>query len=275
MKQALSIILTLTLLLALAACATADRPLTATELLELGEKYLLEQSYAQALVQFTKLIEIEPMNPRGYTGAAEAYVGLGQPDKAEAVLRQGLEVLPDNAELAAMLNKTTETITPEPEAPLESEQAARTENTPYVPALELSAEQQTLLLPLEQALLAYDVEAAFPAISHPELIHMNNELMTQIPLDSNGGYYELVYKTDENGTWMLIFSTGDDTAVRLHLLTDTQNGQRFEVVGMPMNEAEDERTYFVQMVTIDIADGTYNWLILEEWRNETIHILRG
>ena len=46
--------------------------LTAADYLDLGEKYLLEMNYEQALVQFLKAIEIEPMNPRGYTGAAEA-----------------------------------------------------------------------------------------------------------------------------------------------------------------------------------------------------------
>jgi hypothetical protein len=38
------------------ACKTADKPLSAAELLDLGEKYLLEMNYEQAIVQFTKLI---------------------------------------------------------------------------------------------------------------------------------------------------------------------------------------------------------------------------
>jgi hypothetical protein len=86
------------------ACAKAAPPLSAAELLDLGEKYLLELNYEQALVQFLKVIEVEPMNPRGYTGAAEAYIGLGQPDKAEEILRQGLMSLPDNTQILAMLN---------------------------------------------------------------------------------------------------------------------------------------------------------------------------
>ena len=58
------------------ACTKPELPLTVAELLDLGEKYLLELNYEQALMQFFKVIEVEPMNPRGYTGAAEAYVGL-------------------------------------------------------------------------------------------------------------------------------------------------------------------------------------------------------
>jgi len=60
-------------------------------LLRLGERYLLDLDYEQALVQFLRVIEIDPMNPRGYTGAAEAYIGLGQRDDAIDVLELGLE----------------------------------------------------------------------------------------------------------------------------------------------------------------------------------------
>lgn len=70
--------------------------LSVAELLDLGEKYLLRLDYEQALVQFLKVIEIEPMNERGYTGAAEAYVGLGDTDSAITILEKGLEVLPGN-----------------------------------------------------------------------------------------------------------------------------------------------------------------------------------
>ena len=56
--------------------------MSADELLNLGEKYLLELDYEQAIVQFTKLIEIEPKNARAYTRLAEAYIGMGNTDKA-------------------------------------------------------------------------------------------------------------------------------------------------------------------------------------------------
>ncbi|MDR0220224.1 MAG: tetratricopeptide repeat protein, partial [Lachnospiraceae bacterium] len=87
--------------------AAALKPLTAEGFLDLGEKYLLDLDYEQALVQFDLVIIIEPRNPRGYTGAAEAYMGMGDIDSAIAVLRQGLEVLPDSAEIQAMLAELT------------------------------------------------------------------------------------------------------------------------------------------------------------------------
>jgi len=88
--------------------ATPDTDLSAAELLDLGEKYLLENDYEQALVQFLKAIEIEPGNARGYTGAAEAYIGLSDKNSALNVLRQGIDNLPDDEEIVAILEGLTE-----------------------------------------------------------------------------------------------------------------------------------------------------------------------
>ena len=89
-----------------------DAPLSAAELLDLGEKYLLEMNYEQAVVVFEKLIEIERRNPRGYTGLAEAYIGIGDIDSAVSVLRDGLRVLPDDASIIEAL----EALEPKPQA---------------------------------------------------------------------------------------------------------------------------------------------------------------
>ena len=94
------------------ACSSADKPLTAAELLSLGDKFLLDLDYEQALVQFLQVIEIEPRNPRGYTGAAEAYVGLGQPENARAILEQGLSAVgqEDRALLEEILSQIDEAL---------------------------------------------------------------------------------------------------------------------------------------------------------------------
>ena len=91
------------LLSLVAACAKAEKPLIVAELLDFGEKYLLEIDYEQAIVQFTKVIEIEPMNVRGYTGMAEAYLALDQTDMAKSVLEQGLDMLGENESIVNML----------------------------------------------------------------------------------------------------------------------------------------------------------------------------
>ncbi len=52
------------------------------ELLDLGEKYLTEQNYEEALLCFTKAIEIDPNNIGAYLGGARAYIGMGDHDGA-------------------------------------------------------------------------------------------------------------------------------------------------------------------------------------------------
>ena len=59
------------------------------ELLDLGNKYLLEQDYEQAVVAFEKLIEIDPKNVDAYLGLADAYVGMGNTEEAIAALEKG------------------------------------------------------------------------------------------------------------------------------------------------------------------------------------------
>jgi len=89
----------------------SERSLTPQELLSLGNKYLSELDYENAVVAFSKLIEIEPRNPQGYIGLAEAYTGLGNIDKAIEILEQGLEATGDD-EIRRLLS---ELLTPAPE----------------------------------------------------------------------------------------------------------------------------------------------------------------
>ena len=63
--------------------------------LDLGQKYLEEQNYEQAVVAFNKVIEIDPMSVEAYLGLANAYVGLGDMDSAIAILEEGYEVTKD------------------------------------------------------------------------------------------------------------------------------------------------------------------------------------
>ena len=60
--------------------------------LDLGQKYLLEEDYEQAIVAFNKVIEIEPMNADAYVGKAEAYIGLDNYDMAIEALEEGYQI---------------------------------------------------------------------------------------------------------------------------------------------------------------------------------------
>jgi hypothetical protein len=102
-RSATALVAILVGLLVLASCAKPLGSLSVAELLDLGEKFLTEMNYEQAIVYFERLIEIEPKNPRGDTGLAEAYIGFGDTDRAIEALRKGLELLPDDLAIAEML----------------------------------------------------------------------------------------------------------------------------------------------------------------------------
>lgn len=64
---------------------------TADEFINAGNKYLIELSYDKAVIEFNKAIEIEPRNADAYIGLAEAYLGLGEDEKAIETLELGYE----------------------------------------------------------------------------------------------------------------------------------------------------------------------------------------
>lgn len=66
-----------------------DNTVSAQEHIDLGRIYLTELSYEKAVLEFTEAIEIEPLNADAYLGLAEAYVGMGDTEKAAEVLEEG------------------------------------------------------------------------------------------------------------------------------------------------------------------------------------------
>ena len=56
-----------------------------------AERYLSEMNYEQAVIEFQRILEIEPMNVDAYLGMAEAYIAMGDIDNAIETLRTGYE----------------------------------------------------------------------------------------------------------------------------------------------------------------------------------------
>ena len=72
----------------LTACASgASKAATAADKIELGQKYLTELNYTEAVASFTEAIKLDPDNIQAYMGRAEAYMALGEYDKALADYR--------------------------------------------------------------------------------------------------------------------------------------------------------------------------------------------
>lgn len=65
--------------------------------LDLGQQYLLNLEYEEAVAAFEIVIEVEPKNVDAYMGMAEAYMGMGETDKAIRILRKGYRETEDEA----------------------------------------------------------------------------------------------------------------------------------------------------------------------------------
>lgn len=59
--------------------------------LNLGNRYLEDMNYEEAIVAFERAIEIEPKAEKAYLGLADAYIGLGDYESAVAALQNGIE----------------------------------------------------------------------------------------------------------------------------------------------------------------------------------------
>ena len=63
--------------------------------LDLGNKYLTEGQYEDAVVAFEAAISIEPKTPEAYKGLAEAYEAMGDYEAAKEALQRGIEATAD------------------------------------------------------------------------------------------------------------------------------------------------------------------------------------
>lgn len=66
--------------------------------LELAQQYLLEGKYEEAIVEFTKVIEIDAKNAEAYLGRANAYLELAQYEEAKLDYQQVIELNPEQIE---------------------------------------------------------------------------------------------------------------------------------------------------------------------------------
>ena len=71
--------------------ACSSKAAKAVEKVELGQKYLTELNYTEAVASFTEAIGLDPENIPAYMGRAEAYVGLKQYDDAKADYTTAIE----------------------------------------------------------------------------------------------------------------------------------------------------------------------------------------
>ena len=78
-------------LIALLLAACTSGAVSATEQFEIGQKYLTELNYTEAVASFTEAIKLDPNNIQAYMGRAEAYKGLKQYNDAKADYTTAIE----------------------------------------------------------------------------------------------------------------------------------------------------------------------------------------
>ena len=78
-------------LVAVLLTACGSKAATAADKIELGQKYLTELNYTEAVAAFTEVIGMDPDNIEAYMGRAEAYKGLKQYDDAKADYTTAIE----------------------------------------------------------------------------------------------------------------------------------------------------------------------------------------
>ena len=81
--QSLCRVLTLLLAIALLFTSCKSKAESVKEQLDLGQRYLTELNYKEAILAFTKVIEISPENVSAYLGRAQAYKGAEQYNDAK------------------------------------------------------------------------------------------------------------------------------------------------------------------------------------------------
>ncbi len=215
-----------------AARGGMDSTSVLNEKLELGQKYLVELDYSNAVLEFTDAIKIDPKNPDAYIGLAEAYIGTGDTEKAIEALERGYEETGDER-IKQMLDELTgdseaeetevsetEEVTLPAETTTEAETTVTTEENNgeasdddvipmesiYIPYKVNGEMQESLINPM----LDFGKEnICLSKIDNDFYITYNNG-MTKISLGYNNGLFELlgIVNSDSNTliNTMLIFN---------------------------------------------------------------------
>lgn len=108
-----------------------------------AERYLREMNYEQAIIEFERLLEIDPMNEDAIIGLADAYASMGNIEKAIEVLNDGYE-LTRAARIESRLNKLRESPT-----------SSSTESSNNIPSLAASPNSSVEANPAESISLNY------------------------------------------------------------------------------------------------------------------------
>lgn len=97
MRYIRTILIAVGMMLLIAGCAQTTEDKISAQL-ALGQKYLLEQDYEQAIVAFNKIIELDPRQIEAYEGLMDAYTATADYSNALTTYQNGLQYLDEMVE---------------------------------------------------------------------------------------------------------------------------------------------------------------------------------
>ena len=101
-----------------------------------AERYLSELNYERAVIEYQRVLEIDPMNVDAILGLADAYIGMGDMEKAIEILYDGLERTGDERIRTRLDELTKEGEQPASSEPKEpSSEARESESTADEPSV--------------------------------------------------------------------------------------------------------------------------------------------
>jgi hypothetical protein len=229
---------------------------------DLGLRYLSEGGYEEAVVAFTAAIEIDPKQAVVYVGRGDAYVGLEQHETAVPDYEQAITLDESVAEVYFKLADSYIALGEEDKAreALERGLAATGDSELFGgklaqimrPQITLTEAELQLLLPLEQAMVAQNVETAFALWSSAELL----SIFAGLP-EAEKSY---TYKYLGEGEWTIARSQD-------FYLNYWQGGRDN---GVHFGATYYEGDYGVGICTFPIVEGKANGLFEEKttWHEE-------
>ena len=230
------------------------------ELLSLGQRFLSELEYEQALVAFLRVIEIEPRNAQGYYGAARAHLGLGQIDEAIDILRLGVEMTGD-VRLRGLLEELIDEETNADSTEIASN-ATTTANNAQAILAPFTPEQRAFIDRICDAMLAGDYEYALLLVASQELSDIGREHRGQF-------IYRDVFVFDVPTAILDTTQDGTGTVIRI----EPDSIRVFEFIGGTLNGRYESRVFVEPggaMITEEIAftlNGYYHGeRIVRHWR---------
>ena len=208
------------------------------EHLELGQKYLVELDYSNAVLEFTDAINIDPKNPDAYIGLAEAYIGTGDTEKAIETLEKGYEETGDER-----IKKMLDELTGSSDTENDTEETTVTEEITLPAETEVSETTVTTEAEAPETVPDFTGMKTGEAVSQCGVLGINYEIKTAV--NAGGETGTVISQSVKAGTeitddmQIVLVVCGQKQAVTTVPVSETSAPVTSAVTEAPKKEAED------------------------------------